>query len=263
MKTLLLSIRLTLLTIVFIAMTTSTFAQCSVFVLSQPTCVDSCNGSAAANRVNGTPPYTYLWNPSGQTTEIASGLCAGNYTCTITDANSDTCSSSIVIPSPTPVVAVVDTESTTCPTCCDGSIHVACSGGALPCRFNLNGTTFQYGGDFYNVCPGSHTLCIEDAYGCITCSLLVINSLTTDVEKIQDGSSINITPNPFFTQLTITHSTTEPTSIILSNICAQQILQQTFINSTTINTEHLADGIYFYELRNEKGMVRKGKVIKQ
>ena len=264
MKTLLLSIRLTMLTVVFIAMTTSTFAQCSVFVLSQPTCVDSCNGSAAANRVNGTPPYTYLWSPSGQTTEIASGLCAGNYSCTITDANSDTCSVSIVIPTPNPLTAVIDTESASCPTCCDGSIHVACSDtGSLPCNFSLDGAAFQFSGDFYNVCLGSHTLCIQNTYGCLTCSLLIVNSLTTGMEDIRNGFSINITPNPFSSQLTFSLADNEQTTVSLYNFLGQQVLRQTFTNSTTINNEQMPDGIYFYELKNSKGIIKSGKVVKQ
>jgi hypothetical protein len=260
MKTLLLSI---LLTVVFIAMTTLTFAQCSVFLLSQPTCVDSCNRSAEANRVNGTPPYTYLWNPSGQTTEIASGLCAGNYSCTITDANSNTCSSSIVIPSPIPLAAVIVSDSATCPTCCDGSVHVSCSPlSSAPFLFKLTGTAFQNSGDFYNVCAGSDTVCIVDHYGCSICLSFMINSLITDVKEIRAGSSITLTPNPFSTRLTFSLGDNEQSSVSLYNFLGQQVLQWTFSNSTTINTEQLTDGIYFYELSSSKGMTT-GKAVKQ
>lgn len=33
----------------------------------------------------------------------------------------------------------------------------------------------------------------------------------------------------------------------------------TFTNLTTINTEQLADGIYFYESRNSKRIIKNGK----
>ncbi|MDC3259974.1 T9SS type A sorting domain-containing protein [bacterium] len=50
-----------------------------------PTCAD---GSATAAATNGTAPYTYLWDDAaGQTTSDATGLIAGSYSCTITDAN--------------------------------------------------------------------------------------------------------------------------------------------------------------------------------
>ncbi|MBK7852875.1 MAG: SprB repeat-containing protein [Bacteroidetes bacterium] len=34
----------------------------------------------------GTQPYTYQWNPGGSTVSSLSGLAAGVYTCTATDA---------------------------------------------------------------------------------------------------------------------------------------------------------------------------------
>jgi len=40
-------------------------------------------------------------------------------------------------------------------------------------------------------------------------------------------------------------------------------LQQAFTSSTELNTEQLADGIYFYEIRNSKGTLTTGKVVKQ
>lgn len=44
------------------------------------------DGSAAANASGGTAPYTYLWS-NGATTATISGLSAGTYTVTVTDAN--------------------------------------------------------------------------------------------------------------------------------------------------------------------------------
>ena len=50
-----------------------------------PTCAD---GSATAAATNGTAPYTYLWDDAAmQTSETATGLIAGSYSCTITDSS--------------------------------------------------------------------------------------------------------------------------------------------------------------------------------
>lgn len=86
----------------------------------------------------------------------------------------------------------------------------------------------------------------------------------TDVKKTsRNVDFIKIFPNPFSAQLTFSLAGNEQTTVSLYNFLGQQILRQTFTNSTTINTEQLADGIYFYELRNDKGAAKNGKVLKQ
>lgn len=69
-------------------------------------------------------------------------------------------------------------------------------------------------------------------------------------------------PNPFNDQLTFVALDKELTTVVLYNFYGQQVLQQTFIKSTTINTEQLEYGIYFYQLRNSKKVNSNGKVIK-
>jgi hypothetical protein len=92
----------------------------------------------------------------------------------------------------------------------------------------------------------------------------IYNELWTGVENIGSASAFaNVFPNPFSNQLNISVSGNEQTTVSLYNTLGQQVLQQTFITATTISTEQLAGGIYFYELRNNKGAVMKGKVLKQ
>ena len=69
-------------------------------------------------------------------------------------------------------------------------------------------------------------------------------------------------PNPFSHQFKLEISDNELTTVSLFDFLGRQILQQKFSQRTTINTEYLADGIYFYELRNNKKIIKSGKVIK-
>jgi hypothetical protein len=85
----------------------------------------------------------------------------------------------------------------------------------------------------------------------------------TDVSELKEADHINLFPNPFSHQLTFKLADNEQTTVILYNFLGQQVLLQTFTNSTTLNTEQLADGIYFYELRSNKGTLKTGKVVKQ
>ncbi len=49
-------------------------------------CIGSADGAATAHPEGGAPPYDYFWS-DGQTTATATGLAAGNYTVSVTDAN--------------------------------------------------------------------------------------------------------------------------------------------------------------------------------
>ncbi len=50
-----------------------------------PTCPGACDGILDIDVANGTEPYSFSWS-NGATTEDISGLCAGTYTVTVTDA---------------------------------------------------------------------------------------------------------------------------------------------------------------------------------
>lgn len=88
------------------------------------------------------------------------------------------------------------------------------------------------------------------------CSITGINETTV-------SSTAKVFPNPFSNQLTFTSSDNEIMELTLYDIFSRQIIQQTITNSTTINTEQLTDGIYFYELRDDKEIIKCGKVLKQ
>jgi hypothetical protein len=73
---------------------------------SVPTTCQACtDGSATANVSGGTPSYTYLWTPSGQTTQTATNLGAGSYTVTVDDAQGCTVMDTVVVSSPTGIVS--------------------------------------------------------------------------------------------------------------------------------------------------------------
>jgi PKD repeat protein len=55
------------------------------------------NGTATVVASGGTPPYTYSWNNGGGNQATATGLDAGNYTVTVTDANGCQATSTVAV----------------------------------------------------------------------------------------------------------------------------------------------------------------------
>jgi hypothetical protein len=74
---------------------------------------------------------------------------------------------------------------------------------------------------------------------------------------------LRVFPNPFSTQLTFSLTGNEQTILTLYDFLGQNILQENFINSITISTAQMQNGIYLYGLRNNSGAIKTGKIVKQ
>ncbi|WP_306354269.1 T9SS type A sorting domain-containing protein, partial [Flavobacterium sp. '19STA2R22 D10 B1'] len=137
-------------------------------------CNGASNGSATVTVSGGTGAYTYSWSPSGGTAATASGLTAGNYTVTITDANSCTTTQSFVINEPTPMVVVTSQNNVPCNGASNGSATVTVSGGTGAYTYSWSpsgGTAATASG----LTAGNYTVTITDANNCTTTQSFVIN----------------------------------------------------------------------------------------
>lgn len=85
-------------------------------------CKGGSNGTASANASGGTPPYSYNWN-NGQTSATATGLAAGLYSVTVTDANNCSVIANVTITEPPLLTA------TAAPTSDYNGYNVQCTGG--------------------------------------------------------------------------------------------------------------------------------------
>jgi hypothetical protein len=67
-----------------------------LFVVIDSIVSTGCHDTIWAVVTGGTTPYTYAWTPSG-TTDSLKGICAGNYSVTVTDKNGCTATDKVVI----------------------------------------------------------------------------------------------------------------------------------------------------------------------
>jgi gliding motility-associated-like protein len=128
-------------------------------------CFGACTGFAQVTAGGGTAPYSYNWMPGAITTATASSLCAGTYTCTVTDSHGCTASSIVTITQPTQLLAPVVGVDVSCNGLCNGSGTVNFSGGVPPYTFLwMPGLQTTY--NPATLCIGVNTVTVTDANGC-------------------------------------------------------------------------------------------------
>ena len=139
---------------------------------------DSSGAVNASNVLGGTAPYTYLWS-SGQTTAIVTGLPAGIYTVTVTDANNCSTSNVTVVTEPSPLTCAANGTMATCGNA-NGSLSASANGGTPPYSYAWNTVPVSTTANVSGVAAGNYTLTITDANGCTTtCSATVTGSSAT------------------------------------------------------------------------------------
>lgn len=132
-------------------------------ICSQP------NGSATVVASGGVSAYAYNWNSVPvQTSATASNLFPGNYSVTVTDANSCSVSASQLVQ--TTIVNITVTISSTLNVNCnggqDGEIISTTSSGTAPYYFSLDSIGFTNSGTFQNLVAGNYVVYVHDANNC-------------------------------------------------------------------------------------------------
>jgi hypothetical protein len=131
-------------------------------------CFGQSTASLTATPNGGTSPYTYSWAPSGGTAATASGLAAGTYTVTVTDANLVATTQSFTVTQPTAVVASPASQTNiSCFGGSNGSASVTAAGGtgAFTYAWAPSGGTSATAS---TLVAGVYTVTVTDANSCAT-----------------------------------------------------------------------------------------------
>ena len=146
----------------------TTITQPTAIALSATQVNVLCNGGSTGSIdltvSGGVSPYTYSWT-GGATTQDRSGLVAGTYTVTVTDANACTKTLSATITEPTNIVLTETHVNVLCNGNSTGSIDLTVSGGVSPYTYSwTGGATTQ---DRSGLAAGTYTVTVTDANNCV------------------------------------------------------------------------------------------------
>ncbi|MET0637982.1 MAG: T9SS type A sorting domain-containing protein, partial [Chitinophagaceae bacterium] len=150
-------------------------------------CFGATNGIASVVATGGTAPYNYSWSPAGGSAASTTGLPAGSYTCTVTDANGCISSQTVTIGTPTEIVATITGVDLLCYGSSTGSASVVVSGGSgtYTYAWSPSGGT---GATATGLSAGLHTVVIDDGTGC---SINRSVTITEPAELIVTGTSVD------------------------------------------------------------------------
>jgi len=158
-------------------------------------CSGLSNGTATVNISGGTPGYSVLWN-GGQNTPVATNLSIGNYTATITDANTCTISNTVTITQPSVLTTSVSLSSNgLCASTCD-TIAVLGAGGTTPYTYLIQPGSITTSSA--TVCPTittNYTVTVTDANNCPSTNnsnTLTVNQFDNITGTIKDTGTGNL-----------------------------------------------------------------------
>jgi gliding motility-associated-like protein len=125
-----------------------------------------CNGvSTGSILINATGATSYNWTPNVSTTNTATSLAAGAYTCVLSIAPSCSVVTTHTVTEPTVLLGAISYSNTSCGNC-NGVATIIGSGGTGSYIYNWSPATSTLSG-VIDLCPDLYTVSITDANNCV------------------------------------------------------------------------------------------------
>lgn len=215
----------------------------------------SCNGdnsgSISLSITGGTEPYVYSWN-NGATTANLTSLTAGQYTYTVTDANSCTLNGSITITEPATLSVEVISQSLIYCSGDLGALQVVGQGGSPPYSYQWSeGTTTE---TVTNLGAGTYSVVVTDANSCSSSLSFTLTDKTPiilDTEITYDRESANFKG----------YSTATGGSPPYTYMWYKQLLDNKITLSTLSTVDELELGVYYLDVTDNYGCVATEQII--
>ncbi|WP_367392859.1 DNRLRE domain-containing protein [Lewinella sp. LCG006] len=130
--------------------------------------------------------FSFAWSDGPSTMEDRTGLMAGTYTVTVTDANSCTKSQTFTITEPLTLLLSMVNTNLSCFGDTDGSIDLSVSGGVTPYSYSWSNSAMTQ--DLTGLSAGMYTVTVTDGNGCM---LMMTSNPITQPDELTVGLSLN------------------------------------------------------------------------
>jgi hypothetical protein len=205
----------------------NTTSDLDVSVTAQDASAGNCDGEVEAFATGGDAPYTYLWDDSNaQTTATATGLCVGQYTVLVIDANGDSTTTSGYVGQGGVTITATTTSTNASAGICDGTATVTPSGGIEPYTYVWDGnTSSQTTQTATGLCPGTYSVNVFDSLGNMTTVFATVSETVGILEFDNELSAISVFPNPYTDQTKISFTLNRKADVTLEifNIIGEKV----------------------------------------
>ncbi len=179
------------------------------YTVTNPTCAYN-NGGFMVTATGGTAPYSYSSSVAREknNTGIFGGLAAGTYDLTVQDSKGKIAKDSVKLTGPGtfPYFTSAIVNATACNSN-NGQVTLTPAGGTPPYQYSINdGASFQSSNVFGNLAPGSYSIMIEDANGCITAPWSAIGVSYANFQVWSHASFVNVAAPSCGVTMTVTPS---------------------------------------------------------
>jgi subtilisin-like proprotein convertase family protein len=234
-------------------------------------CLGNCTGTATTNVTGGTGPYTYIWCNASSASTI-SGLCAGNCSVQITDANNCISSQAFTIAQPSSGLSVSTSHTdASCAGCTNGTASVIANGGNDPYTYVWNTVPQQYTSSISNLLPGEYIVCVTDSNNCSVCDTVEVLDASVGINDAPTKSTpVYVYPNPLSNSANFIFSLSKKQKVLLQVFDMRGKLVKEIISGdrnpgdhiATFDASELSEGVYHYHFCTEE-RVQNGSLVIQ
>ncbi|MBW8051180.1 MAG: T9SS type A sorting domain-containing protein [Cytophagales bacterium] len=235
----------------------------------------SCNGGtegvATVILTGGISPYDYRWSTGDSTiattnvTNTVTGLLAGSYSVTITDANGCPAIGGVVITEPDSIVLTTGSDSATAGNN-DGKAWVIVSGGTQPYLYQWSDSAGQTSDTATGLPAGFYTVVVTDSNGCKDSASVAVSEITGIFNLLPPlaGFNLQVYPNPNTGQFTLSIDLTKKTNTLIKlyHISGKRIFAESLPNlvglvNLSLDLSKYPKGIYYLQIVTDGGVITK------
>ena len=153
------------------------------FLVDNPNCYGSLDGTINLTMNGGTSPYNFVWS-NGEINEDISGLSSGNYSVIVSDAKQCQLTADTTLIQPAQLQMTSSKIDVKCFGDSTGSIDISVFGGTVPYLFNWsNGAASE---DLDSLKSGIYQVTITDSLGCILSNSISIQQPATPLSLTEN-----------------------------------------------------------------------------